>query len=58
VTADLCGKLVNQLNHFDWLQDDESVAAVSTAHRDLNRATTARPDRDRACAIQSFADAV
>lgn len=42
VTADLCGKLVNQLNHFDWLQDDKGVAAVRTAHRHLNRAATAR----------------
>lgn len=58
VTADLCGKLVDQLNHFDWLQDDKRVAAVSTAHRDLNRAATARPDCDRACAVESLADAV
>lgn len=58
VTADLCGKLVDQLNHFDWLQDDKRVAAVSTAHSHLNRAATARPDCDRACAAQPFADAV
>ena len=51
VTANLCGKLVDQLNHFDWLQDDKRVAAVSTAHRHLNRAATAGSDRNRACAI-------